>query len=178
MDAKNGFEIVVREISMNTNYNGTDIASEEELLAFAEKIGFPSHGLIMRPSSSDYSGMIKGITELEALKDSFQNFKSKFGAAYIETDMRALYNPTRMEVIRVAAQKLADKIVSFCPTCYTPGFGVTLVKSGLPCSNCGFPTRSTLCHERQCAKCHYTDEVKFPHGKFTEEPTFCDFCNP
>jgi hypothetical protein len=40
-DFKNDIEIVAREISMETNFNGKTITSEYELLAFAEQIQFP-----------------------------------------------------------------------------------------------------------------------------------------
>lgn len=178
MDAKNGFEIVVRELSVKTNFNGLKIKTETELLDFADQAKFPGHGLILRKSSASNSEIVKGITELSVLKNVFYDFIFRFGEVYIETDMRAMYNPTRMEVIESAAKKLADKIVSLCPHCFTPGFGVTHVKAGLPCSACGFPTRSTLSHEFQCVKCSYTEFENYPYGKKNEEPTFCDNCNP
>lgn len=178
MDAKNGFEIVVRELSVKTNFNGQRIKTETELIDFANQAKFPSHGLILRKSSASNSEIVKGITELSVLKDVFYDFVIRFGEVYIETDMRATYNPTRMKVIKMAAQKLVDKILALCPRCCTPGFGVTETKAGLPCSCCGFPTRSTLSHEYQCFKCKYIVDKKYPHGKNTEDPTFCDVCNP
>ncbi len=178
MDAKNELEIVVRELSTNTNFNGQEIRTVEELVSFAENARFPSHALILRKAYRDNSEIIKGIADLTTLKDTFQIFKYKYGSAYVETDMRAMYNPTRMEVIKTAAQKLVNKIVSMCPQCFTPGFGITDVKAGLPCELCGFPTRSTLSHDYECVKCQYKENKKYPHNKTTEEPTFCDICNP
>jgi len=178
LDAKNNLEIVVRELSIKTNFNGQEIKTEKELIAFADHAKFPSHGLIIRKEFGDNSDIIKGIRDSKLLKYAFDSFISRYGSAYVETDMRALHNPTRMEVIKSAAQKLAEKIVSSCPQCFTPGFGVTNAKSGLPCSGCGFPTRSTLSYEYQCVKCKYTKDRKYPHGKIMEEPTFCDICNP
>ncbi len=178
MDAKNNLEIVARELSVKTNFNGLEIKTEKELLVFAADAKFPSHGLIMRKAYRDNSEIIKGIIDPNLLKNTFKAFKSKYGLAYVETDMRAMYNPTRMEVIKTAAQKLVDKIVSLCPQCFTPGFGITGVKEGLPCSLCSFPTKSTLSHEYKCAKCQYKEDKKYPNNKTTEEPTYCDICNP
>jgi hypothetical protein len=48
---KNNLEIIVRELSMETNFNGSEITNEQELLDFAELVQFPSHGLILRPSN-------------------------------------------------------------------------------------------------------------------------------
>ena len=178
IDMKNNLEIVVRELSVKTNFNGQEVKTEKELLVFAANAKFPNHGLIIRKAQEDNSEIVKGITDTTFLKNTFNFFKSKYGFAYVETDMRAMYNPTRMEVIKTAAQKLANKIVSSCPHCSTPGFGITDVKAGLPCSLCGFPTRSTLFHEYECSKCQYKENKKYPHKKTTEEPTFCDICNP
>lgn len=89
-----------------------------------------------------------------------------------------MYNPTRMEVIRKLTLKLVDKINSICPNCSTPGFGITEVKEGLPCSYCKFPTRSIKSHIYSCEKCDFTEEKQFPNGKKFEDPMYCDICNP
>jgi hypothetical protein len=39
---KNNLEIIVRELSMETNFNGSEITNEQELLDFAELVQFPS----------------------------------------------------------------------------------------------------------------------------------------
>lgn len=178
MDTRNNLEIVVRELSTKTNFNGTEIKSENELLTFAASALFPSHGLIMRKTAGDNSHVEKGITDINHLKDTFNYFCQRFGSAYVETDMRAMYNPTRMKVIKAAAYKLVKKIKSFCPECSIPGFWITNIIAGLPCALCGFPTRSTLFYEYTCFSCYYTIQKKFPHGKKQEDAVFCDLCNP
>jgi hypothetical protein len=65
LSIQNNLEIIVRELSMETNFNGSEITNEQELLDFAELVQFPSHGLILRPSKSENSTIIKGITNLE-----------------------------------------------------------------------------------------------------------------
>jgi hypothetical protein len=47
---------------------------------------------------------------------------------FVETDMRAMYNPSRMTVIQNATKK--EKINSCCPHCNIPGFGITDAKRG------------------------------------------------
>lgn len=178
VDQKNQLEIVVRHLSTDTNFRGQQIKTEEQLWAFAQKCQFPSHGLIIRKTSDDHTGLVKGITDESVLLNTFRHFISEYQSAYVETDMRALFNPTRMKVIEEAAFKLVDKIKSCCPSCQTPGFGVTEVKSGLPCAQCRFPTRSTLSHIYTCTKCGFSSEKKFPHDKHHEDPTYCDMCNP
>lgn len=178
IDKKNDLEIFARELSTETNFNGEEIKTEKQLFDFAEKAIFPSHALILRKSKEDYTEIIKGITDQEQLKKYFDGFMEKYGIAYVETDMRAMYNPTRMSVIGKAVQKLVDKINSHCPQCNTPGFAITEAKPGLPCNLCGYITRSTLSYIYTCKKCSFIKEEMYPHKKTTEDPTYCDYCNP
>lgn len=178
IDRKNELEIIVRELSIETNFNGAEIKTEESFLEFANKANFPSHALILRKSINDFTGLIKGIMDMNQLKNCFHELITDFGSAYVETDMRAMYNPTRMKIIELAAIKLADTINICCPKCGTPGFSIIDSKSGLPCELCCLPTRSTMSYIRTCKKCNYKMEEKFPHGKQTEIPMYCDYCNP
>ena len=178
IDKKNNLEIIERELSLKTNFNGSEIKTEQELTEFANRAKFPSHALIMRKAKDDTAEIIKGINNWQTLTETFQLFINKYGSAYAETDMRALYNPTRMEVIEIAAKKLIKKINSFCPDCDTPGFEIKDAIKGLPCSLCGLPTRSTLSHIYECKKCGFRKEVKFPFNITQEDPMYCDYCNP
>lgn len=178
IDKKNGFEIIARELSSETNFNGSEIQTEKNLLEFAAKSNFPSHGLILKKSKNEFGDIVKGITNEDQLIKDFYSLIDKFGTAYIETDMRAMYNPTRMKIIASATKKLIKKINSLCPVCNMPGFGITDAKEGLPCELCNFPTRSTISYIYSCQKCSYTKEDKYPKGKQTEDPMYCDYCNP
>ena len=178
IDKKNNLEIIERELSTNTNFTGTEIKTEKELIEFAKIVKFPSHGLILRKAEDDNTEIIKGIMDWDVLKKSFQLLMGKYGQAYVMTDMRAMYNPTRMEVIESAAKKLVKKIKSLCPQCSTPGFGITDAKQGLPCSLCGFKTKSTLSYIYECKKCAFIKEEKYPNNKTEEDPMYCDICNP
>jgi len=178
IDKKNNIEISVRELSLETNFNGAEIKTKEELQEFASVSKFPSHGLILRKSKEELEGITKGIIDEKLLYDTFLNLIKNFGTAYIETDMRAMFNPSRMKVIEKAALKLVKKIKSVCPNCKTPGFGIVDRKAGLPCNQCRFPTKSTLSYTYNCQKCNYKKEEEFPNEKQTEDPMYCDICNP
>jgi hypothetical protein len=178
IDTKNNLEVIVRELSTTTNFNGKPIESETELLLFAKDVGFPLHGLILRKSKNDTTDIVKGITNMEILKKSFEKLYSKYNSVYAETDMRAMHNPTRMNVIEQATQKLVQKIQSTCPECHVPGFGITDAKQGLKCGLCGLPTKSTLSYIYVCQQCSFTKEALFPNNKTTEDPMYCDYCNP
>ena len=178
IDKKNSLEIIERELSTATNFSGKEIKTEAELMKFADSVKFPSHGLILRKAKDEYNGIIKGITDTDRLKEGFNKLLHEFKSVYVETDMRALYNPSRMKVIEAATQKLVTKLNSLCPQCSTPGFGITDVKKGLECSLCGSPTNSTLSHIYVCQHCQYTKEELYPNKKTTEDPMYCDYCNP
>lgn len=178
VDRKNQIEILGRSLSFATNFSGKIIYTETELWDFAAQARFPSHGLILRPSQETTSEVVKGITSPEVLLKAFRFFKTQHDSLFIETDMRALYNPTRMEVIKAATHKVVQNAVSLCPKCATPGFSVTDVRLGLPCSWCRGATNSVLSHGYECQKCAHTTEKQYPHQKKTEDPQFCNYCNP
>ena len=178
IDAKNNLEITSRVLSLETNFNGAIIKSRTELAKFLALCKFPSHGVIVKRSQYDYADMIKGITDYDTLYEAFDQLKSNTGSVFIETDMRALYNPSRMHVIGQAADKLTEKIAIECLKCLCPGFGMTSATPGLPCSCCGHPTRSTLYHTYSCLKCLYSEKRWYPRSVKREDPEFCNLCNP
>ncbi|OYX05131.1 MAG: hypothetical protein B7Z05_07220 [Thiotrichales bacterium 32-46-8] len=178
LDQKHNLEITARSVSMATNFSAKQVHTWSELLAFASAAQFPSHGLILRPSKDTYEPIFKGITTESVLKYAFDCLFDATRGVYAETDMRALYNPSRMKVIEQATQQLIVKTQSTCPQCEMPGFDVVQAKGGLPCSGCGLPTESVLSHIYRCQQCEYHEERCFPYGKEVEEPRYCHFCNP
>ena len=178
VDRKNNLEIHARHLSLETNFSGQEFHSIEELEAFASKAGFPSHGLILRRSKDELEGLLKGITDPDQLRTAALQLLENQGSGYIETDMRAMFNPSRMKVIGETAQLLLQKLNSHCPSCQLPGFAVTSSESGLPCSLCGTPSSAALAHLLVCSQCQHQEKVLFPHGKKTEDPQYCQVCNP
>ena len=178
LDRKNQLEIVEKVISLETNLNGAYVKSEQELLAFANKCNFPSHALIIKDQEKNFSFLQKGICSNNKLIKQFYKCMLTHGFVYVETDMRALFNPTRMKVIERTTQKLLDKIMNCCPACETPGFGIVNVIDGLPCELCNYGTKSTLYHVYSCQKCDHSNKLIYPTGKIFEDPMYCDRCNP
>lgn len=177
-DYLNDTEYKVKTISTQTNFNGNEYYEWQHVLFFASQVNFPSHALIVRRSRTDYTEIHKGITDWNALKESFMYFKKKFGRAFIETDMRAMHNPTRMKVIEEAALKLKETIYTLCPVCEMPGFQVYETIKGLPCNQCNEPTRTPKEMIRICSRCGHSEKKAFREGKITEDAMFCDQCNP
>jgi len=153
--------------------------SYEDVLEFAKKIGFPEHYVILRPDNEYSSEIIKEIDSYEKLFDAFKQCGelAKNGEVFIETDMRAYANPTRMGNIERATQDLILKLLSLCTECGAPGFIVKEVVSGLPCEVCNYPSKMPLKYQYECYKCGHSEEEWYPKGQFAS-PMYCDRCNP
>lgn len=178
VDTLQNIEIVVREVNTETNFSSSNVYTKDELLAFAMQAGFPSHALVLRSPTTDAGVFHKGIQDEATLLQLFDELHEKYNTVVVQTDMRAMYNPTRMQVIKRAAEKLVQKIKSLCPQCNMPGFGITDATTGLVCSLCGTPTNSVRSYIYVCAHCAFTKEEMYPHGKEKEDPGYCNVCNP
>lgn len=178
IDRTNNLEIFATELTTDTNFSGCLVTSIEEAVAFSKKAQFPSHGLIIRDQENSSKLLFKGIQDSESFETIISDMLRNQGQAWIETDMRALYNPTRMKAIERATIQLVEKLESQCPSCSTPGFWITERIAGLPCSLCYQPTNSTLAHQYVCSACNFAEEKKYPREIQFENPIFCDVCNP
>ena len=178
IDLKNNLEIIVKELSTKTNFDGKIIRSESELRHFAKDVDFPSHGLILRDAEKSNQKIIKGINNWETLISEYNWMVNHFQSVYVETDMRALFNPTRMKNIEIAAEKLVEKVLNACPNCQTPGFSIVSAQKGLPCEICHLPTESTLYYVYSCQKCNHQEKQYYPRNIEVEDPMYCHFCNP
>lgn len=178
VDRKNNKEYFGRELTTDTNFSCSTISSKEEAFDFAEKIGFPNHAVIIKDQEKDFKEVVKGINSIDELNYILNKMLKKHITLWIETDMRALYNPTRMNTIKRATENLISKLNSLCPDCNSPGFWITEAIKGLPCSNCGLPTKSIKTHKYECKQCLFHLNKDYPDNKYTEEPMYCDFCNP
>jgi hypothetical protein len=182
LDQQQGIEIVGQTLSTETNYASQTIGSYSDAQTFASKVGFPTHGLIVMSDREvkDSSAIFKGITTETALHEAVTQAlaQSSTGRIHIETDMRAMYNPTRMQAIAAATKDLVKNIHQVCPQCACPGFAIVETKPGLPCSLCHLPTRLPRAVRYECQKCHFSEEALFPNGLTTANPAQCLYCNP
>ena len=181
MDQDLGFSLHQSLLSTKTNYCAEAISDVKRLKTFCDQVLFPSHGIIMRPNkSNEKTFIIKGIQTYDELKEAFLKccrFSSD-GNALVETDMRALMNPTRMEVIRELAYSFARRLATPCPLCYNPGWGLEDVQKGLECEMCGLETEMVKFEVFGCPKCLYKKRLLRQDGLTFADPQCCGFCNP
>ncbi|MFM1759111.1 MAG: hypothetical protein RLY75_381, partial [Pseudomonadota bacterium] len=151
----------------------------EELEKFSHTALFPSHLLVIKPTDQYHPQSIKNIGNIKQLKDAFEwaRANSSKGLVYVENDLRAFANPTRMENIRLATLDLANKINSLCPACQTPGYWIKDIQRGLPCNACGMPTNQEITKIWGCLKCEHRDVEGIKMLKFAD-PSLCSHCNP
>lgn len=176
MDLENDICVRARIVSLKTNFGAKTFTDWETAAHFANSARFPGHGLMI--SNQQRTQVKKGIQDWEILREYFNRYLRDYGSVVLETDMRAMYNPMRMAVIAEAGEKLVQSILRICPHCSFPGYDVSKLNPGLPCAECGLPTKNTLSHTYTCQKCNYTEEQLYPHEKRNEDPRYCDYCNP
>lgn len=180
VDKKHNREIRGHHRTPETNMDGQYVASVEEALEFARSRGFPTHGVIVRKSEHGRLGIHKNIQSEEALVEKVSGMLSGLFTKkiFVETDMRAHRNPTRMKAIEKATENLIQNIASLCPKCRAPGFVVIDFEKGLACSFCNIPTDLPLNDIYHCDACdHREKKVVTKYGK-AADPQYCGYCNP
>ena len=180
LDKKHNFTVYGESLSTDTNFRHQEISSYEQAYDFALKVGFPDHAIVLMQDAktSAKEAIYKGITSEDLLKESVHKLLKQSSQIHIETDMRSLYNPTRMSNIAKATEDLVRKLQQFCLHCNFVNFDVVKKIKGLPCELCGLPTQVTRTHVYQCDRCQFQQEELFPSGIKTADPMYCNYCNP
>jgi len=181
IDRIRNFHLYVSSISEKTNYNIKSLDSMNELEIFAKKALFPSHALIVRSDNKKNKNFLfKGINTFDMLEQAFKDSMkhSRNGKVWVETDMRANMNPSRMGVIQSLAEELAKSLSRLCPQCNTPGWGKVHVEKGLECGWCGMETELLRAEIYGCVKCAHKEKTRPFHNLLTADPENCSSCNP
>ncbi len=182
IDTLHGLELVGEALSLETNFAHQTVTGLAEALKFAEKVGFPEHALIVMPQAQPQSPdqIWKGIQTIQdlelAIGQAWEVAPNQ--AVHIETDMRAMFNPTRQRVIAQATEQLLAAINSPCPNCQMPGFTLKELQPGLACSGCGLPTLLPRLGIYRCTHCQFGESRFDPQGLVAADPSQCSFCNP
>ena len=189
VDRRHQLTISEHRISRRTNYSSFKAATPEAALGWLKDVGFPSHGVMVgapsrvSPSSSDpppVDWLAKAVHSRGELARwmAIAAQRSENGMAWLETDMRAHCNPTRMASIRRLAFQLVRRITASCPACATPGWGLVRTIGGLPCSRCGSATELLAFEEFGCIRCTYTEQRPRQDQLRAADPGHCPYCNP
>jgi hypothetical protein len=177
LDDELGLEVVAEDHTTETNFASAACTSMPELTAFAERVGFPGHRVVLTVRGEP-TATVRGLGEPRQLAAEFERLRAHYGTVTAETDMRADRNPTRMRAIARAAERLAERALARCPACRWPGHGVVDAVRGLPCELCGEPSDLVLALVVGCARCGARSEAPRPDGRTTCDPGHCAHCNP
>lgn len=178
-DRENSCEIYVEHLGTSPVHFEIEIGPSDGLQEFLKQCSFLSHGLIVHPSDS-LRPVFKGIQGFQALNQAILDslIASKTGRVKILSDLRSHQNPTRQKVIWEAGKKLLEALKTFCPDCSYPGYRIVDGVGGLPCSDCGEPSRVSSSVIWECANCMRSRQTPRPDGLTSIGPESCDSCNP
>jgi hypothetical protein len=180
IDRKNNLEIKGYHRSSGFFASGRYVSNVKEAMAFAESCGFPGHGVVIRLGENKKNLILKDIESKTDLSKAVEKMLARpfVHRIFIETDMRAHRNPTRMQNIAKATEDLVRNIRSLCPVCSRPGFVPTDSVSGLLCEICQQPTSAPFEMIFTCGGCGHSEKRPINQGKKFADPGFCDYCNP
>ncbi len=168
LDQERDLCVLEQRLEWRTNYSHTLLEPGDSPDAWLRQVGFPAHGVIARPAEPQLGLLFKGL----------QSSADLLGQAWLETDMRAHCNPTRMRSIRRLGVALVRRLRTPCPECGSPGWGLLNTKPGLPCSDCGTATELTLSEIWGCEQCGARREQPRRDSRLHADPGQCPWCNP
>jgi hypothetical protein len=177
VDRKKNITITETELTTKTNYAHLDITPLTDYASFLKQIQFGSHALVIRLLDNNEI-VDKGIKTLDELTITLNKSFKQSKQLRLETDMRAMMNPTRMSVINTLAIKLVNRLKCTCRKCETPGFGKLAFKDHLDCGACGSKTNLHKYQVSQCIQCDYQELHPRADGLSFCDPTYCNDCNP
>jgi len=176
VDESLGLELVEGSVAASPLPPGRTITLLDEGLGYANSIGFPEQGVLLRAGES---GQVvrKNIETADALAGALDELLSTAGGPVtIAPDYRSHRCPSRASVIAELATSMARRLATLCPACQTPGFGRVDVERGLRCADCGQPTGVIAADIDGCGACSHTVRLSRPEQRAS--PQWCDFCNP
>lgn len=178
IDAARGIEILGRGYAPGRHCHAL-VTNQHALEALALRAGFPEHGLVVRPDGPSGQPVLKGIRALPELHRAWSEglSASSTGGVFVENDLRAHMNPTRMSNIEAAARDLIVRAATLCQACSAPGFGLISKAPGLPCRDCGAATEVTRAEIHGCVGCNHREVREVDHTEGAD-PGACGSCNP
>lgn len=179
-------EIVVSEIVRDFSITAVSetVTDWQGVLPLLVRADFPAHLLIVRPEGLPIVDLppdllVKAIADEGSLRLAVERCisASPVGQARVESDLRAHCSPSRRRVINQAAEALARRLASQCPSCSVPGWGQVDLLRGLTCRACGmWLPRAQRGVILGCARC--AERVEVPADRPFEDPSRCHACNP
>lgn len=185
IDREQGMEVLEQRLELRTNYSQRRLGRDDDPSPWLEQVGFPRHGVIARPAAANLqedreAPLFKGLRSAAELEQALMICRAADPNAevWLESDMRAHMNPTRMASLRRLGFALVRRLRTPCPSCGGPGWGQIDAEAGLPCSWCGEPTALTRSEIWACPSCGERRSLPRRDGLIKADPGQCSWCNP
>ncbi len=167
--------VIGEDLTLDTNFASREARTFAEAREFADRIGFPDHGLLLAPPG-DAGHFTKDMEGFEALDAAVAALLAAHGCLHLRTDMRAHRNPTRRRSIARAAADLALRLDQRCPDCAFPDWRGVL-RPGRPCGWCGTATFDSVDRLYRCRSCGL-ERIEAIDPDRKADPAHCPSCNP
>lgn len=180
VDRESGLTLVEQRLEWRTNYAQLLLEPGDDPAPWLRRVRFPSHGVMARPADAAAGPWQKNLGSPAALRAALAACRAADpgGRVWLETDMRAHRNPTRMRSIRKLGIALVRRLATPCPACAAPGWGLLATEPGLPCRSCGTPTELTATEVWGCQGCGHRERRTRRDGLAAADPGQCPWCNP
>ena len=175
LDRSSGQHVIGEDLTLDTNFASREARTIDEAHAFAERIGFPDHGVLLSPPGRNVR-FLKDIRELAALDTAVAALLGEHDSVHLRTDMRAHRNPTRRRSIARAVADLALRLNQRCPSCGVPDWRA-IVRAGRRCDWCGTETLDSADRLYRCRSCGFELVEAIDPGRMAD-PVHCPSCNP
>jgi hypothetical protein len=176
VDQERGIELVESSSGSSSLPAGRRVETVSDAVAFATEIGFADQGVILHARRGAQTTTYKTIASIETLTELVEHGLERNATLTLLPDHRAHRSPARSDRIRRLCERMARRLTTECPVCGTPGWGITRVERGLPCSLCGNPTSLVAADVHGCGACQR--EERIPRAAAQADPAHCDHCNP
>lgn len=178
-------KVNIEEVDVDTDVLGT-FAGEVEREGSPYETAFKKTELVANYDfviasegsiGSDNIVPFKGLRDSESLDRAIFETAKYSDRIILENDLRANQSPSRMANIEFTARKLAQRIVTLCESCQTPGFGVKRYEKGVICEECKRLNPDAISREiNGCQVCDYEEVGAYINQGLT--PDKCIWCNP
>jgi len=96
-----------------TNFISHEVRSADQAVAAARRLGFPSHGIVIRQGVEPFAETVaKGIIDEHTLRRSVIAALASWPSALVQPDLRAHLNPTRQQAIARATRALVAAVLA------------------------------------------------------------------
>lgn len=135
------------------------VDSLDAVFAFAARVRFPSHALIVQPIQP--TGPTPHFRNIQSYRELAKAFRdavvlSRCGSVLVEAEWQVCLNPSRRRILEALASRLATQLASLCPRCGTPGWGLSNINTSAAIAGTLSTSDTPWSQQFGCRRCHFT----------------------